>query len=76
MGSGEASLISPFWRMQILDPSEHFFTIKSDIREFPHGAVDENPPASAGVMVQSLVKKIPHALVQLSSCAATTEPML
>ena len=48
MGSGEASLISPFWRMQILDPSEHFFAIKSDIREFPHGAVDENPPASAG----------------------------
>ena len=35
----------------------------------------KNSPANAGDMVRSLVRKIPHAMEQLSPCATTTEPV-
>ena len=45
-------------------------------RDFPGGAV-ENPPADAGdIGFEPWVRKIPHAMEQLSPCSTTTEPVL
>ena len=44
--------------------------------DFPHDAVDKNPPANAGDMGLILFGKIPHAMKQLCRCATTAEPVL
>ena len=45
------------------------------MRDFPGGAVDENPPASTG-NIGLIPGKIPHAAEPLSPCTTTTEPVL
>ena len=46
--------------------------------DFPGGAVGKNLPANAGDTGSSdlTVRKIPHAVEQLSLCATATEPAL
>ena len=50
--------------------------IRINSLDFPHDAVDKNPPANAGDMGLILFGKIPHAMKQLCPCATTAEPML
>ena len=51
-------------------------TKNNEDRDFPGGPVVENPPSNAGDVgsIPGQRTKIPHAVGQLSPCAATTEP--
>ena len=49
--------------------------IRTQVLDFPGGAVVKNPPANAGdIGSEPWSGKIPHAAEQLSPCATTTEP--
>ena len=66
------------YRSQSLSPvlGEGQRNIRITTWDFPGGAVVKNPPSNAGDTgsIPGRGTKIPHAAVQLSPCAATTEP--